>query len=404
MILAPDFGFGGAERSAAALSKLLSKTFEVYFMVFNTNIKRVYELGGVVLSLDVGAGRTIFQKALHFLKRIRRLRRFKKELGIHICLSFLEGADYVNVLSRKNEKVILNVRGSKRFDPNISGFGGWIRRSILIPLIYNHANALTTVSKGLRDELLMNIGISKQKPIFIIPNFYNVDELRSRAKEKLSNDWEIFFKDNQTIITVGRISHEKGFDLLVPVFEEICKVRPETRWIIIGEGPSLGSLQQILIKRGISYSKGVEILDFTASVFFVGYQPNPQKWVSRSTIFVLSSLTEGFPNVVLEAMAVGVPVVASDCPYGPSEILSEKQDSGQLRTYGILLPLLTGAQSIVKCWSQHLIDVLADVTKQQQYSRQSVIRSSYYSPELVEQLWHEALLKTLHEEKNTNRR
>lgn len=404
MILIPDFGYGGAERSAAAVSMLLAETFDVYFVVFNTKIKQAYKTGGEIYSLDVEGGSTFFLKAINFLKRVGRLKRLKRELGIHICLSFLEGADYINVLSKNDDKVILNVRGSKKYDPNISGLGGRIRRSILIPSIYNRANTLTTVSKSLHDELIRDIGIKRKKPIFVIPNFFNVDELRSKAKERLLAEWDNLFEGNQTIITVGRISHEKGFDRFVPVFERLLKMLPETRWIVVGDGPCIYTIQRKLKKRGISYWDGDKTLNFSAKVFFVGYQSNPHKWVSRSTLFVLSSLTEGFPNALLEAMSVGIPVLASDCPYGPAEILSEKQDEGSLRTYGVLLPLLTDVTSTVECWCQQLFDLLTNETIRQNYKRQSIIRSHHFSPEFVRQLWHSVLLKTFYEEENTNHR
>lgn len=391
MILSPDFGYGGAERSAAAISVLLSKFSEVHFVVFNDTIKQAYSVGGTVHTLDVAGGGALLQKGINFLKRVRRVKQLKKKLDIKLCLSFLEGADYVNILSGGKEKIILSIRGSKKFDPNISGVSGWIRKSILIPVLYRRAHALVAVSQGLQSELQNNYRIQRKKPFYVIPNFYDVRELQSRALENLSAEWEIFFANNRTLITVGRLSYEKGIDRFIPVFKKILEANPETRWVILGDGPYRKSIIRMLQQKGISFSENVDFPNAKASVFFVGYQTNPLKWIKRSTLHVSSSLTEGFPNAMVEAMSVGVPVAAADCPYGPSEILIENESTDQQREYGILLPMLTDNDDVLEHWSNSLRDVLSKKDVQQHWSQQSIIRSQYYSPLRIEKMWNDMI-------------
>jgi N-acetylgalactosamine-N,N'-diacetylbacillosaminyl-diphospho-undecaprenol 4-alpha-N-acetylgalactosaminyltransferase len=352
--------------------------------VFNKEIDQVYATGGSLHSLDVKGGVTVLQKTVSFFQRLYRVRDLKKKLHIRICLSFLEGADYINILTKANSKTIINIRGSKRHDANITGPLGWLRKKILIPILYNRADVITLVSEGLKDELTTSFAIKEDKPFITIPNFCDQAELLKLAQVNLEQEEQLL--SFPTIVTVGRIAYEKGYDLFAKVFSRLIKVVPNVKWIILGSGPFQDNLKSTLETEGLIFSDEGKFNRYS-HVWFTGYQQNPYKWVVRCNAFVLSSRTEGFPNALLEAMALGKPVVAADCPYGPADILGRKTGGLYENEFGILLPVLSDDQQVLDAWCEKLNELLCNPQLLVHYSQQSRIRANHYSPERIQGEW-----------------
>lgn len=384
MILTPDFGYGGAERSVAAISRALAAQYQVHVVVFNKEIDQVYATGGSLHSLDVKGGGNIFQKALSFFQRTYKLKRLKQRLRISVCLSFLEGADYINILTRVNSKAIINIRGSKIHDANITGALGWLRKKVLIPILYNRADAITVVSEGLKDELTTFFAVKKSKSFVTIPNFCDQTELLKLAEENLSHENSLL--SYPTIVTVGRIAYEKGYDLFARVFSRLIKVIPNAKWIIVGSGSFQDHLKLTLESEQLIFSDAGE-LNLQSNVWFAGYQQNPYNWMVRCSMFVLSSRTEGFPNALLEAMALGKPVIAADCSYGPADILGQRTGSLYENEFGILLPALSDEHQVLDIWSEKLKEMLCNPQLLSHYSRQSKTRAMHYLPERIQGEW-----------------
>jgi glycosyltransferase involved in cell wall biosynthesis len=125
------------------------------------------------------------------------------------------------------------------------------------------------------------------------------------------------------LINVGRLAPQKDHETLLRAFALVRAGRPGLRLAVVGGGSenALARLQALAGELGVAQA-----------VAFLGYQPNPLRYVARAQLFVLSSRFEGFPNVLLEALACGTPVVSTDCPSGPREILDEG-------AYGELVPV-----------------------------------------------------------------
>ena len=142
LMLAPDFGYGGAERSFASTCNLLATEHEVTCVLFNRDKEAAYSLDVPVYWLDPPT--PIKGSMSRFWHRVRTLRRLKRELEIDVCVSFLEGADYVNVAS--GGVTVASIRGSKFHDRNIAGLMGVVRRSLLMPLAYRRFSHVVCVS------------------------------------------------------------------------------------------------------------------------------------------------------------------------------------------------------------------------------------------------------------------
>jgi glycosyltransferase involved in cell wall biosynthesis len=188
---------------------------------------------------------------------------------------------------------------------------------LLIALFYRYAPAVVAVSEGAAEALQPWVG--SRTPVVVIPNGFNLAALRARATERPDFRW-LNDKTLPVIIGCGRFVPLKGFDVLIKAFARLRAERP-ARLIILGDGLLRATLQDLVRSLGIE-----------DDVALPGYAENPQAWFAASDLFVLPSRTEGFGNVLLEALASGVPVVSTDCPSGPRTIL----DSGR---YGALVPV-----------------------------------------------------------------
>ncbi|MCW5745883.1 MAG: glycosyltransferase [Alphaproteobacteria bacterium] len=195
----------------------------------------------------------------------------------------------------------------------------WIRAALrwLASRMYPQADAIITVSRGVADEIVRMTGISQDR-VTTIYNPVVTPALRARLRAPVDHAW-LADRAIPVIIGVGRLAIQKDFPTLVRAFAGVRAVRP-ARLVILGDGPQRGHLQAL-----------VNSLGLTADVDMPGYVENAPAWVARASLFVLSSLWEGLPSVVIEALAAGCPVVSTDCPSGPREILQDGQ-------YGALVP------------------------------------------------------------------
>jgi glycosyltransferase involved in cell wall biosynthesis len=147
-----------------------------------------------------------------------------------------------------------------------------------------------------------------------------LQQVRTQAQAALPS-WadQVFAK--RTILAVGRLTKIKGFDVLLQAFAKLIQRRElDLHLLILGEGEERPRLEELAKRLGVSNR-----------VFMPGFQENPYPYFVRAEVFVLSSRWEGLGMVLVEAMALGLPVIATDCPYGPRELTEEGQ-------YGVLVP------------------------------------------------------------------
>lgn len=185
---------------------------------------------------------------------------------------------------------------------------------------YSRASMVIASTQAMKRDLQTNLRVPPSKTR-VIPNPLDLTMIHAMQKEPANHPWfKRHGRDYQpTIIAVGSLEKQKGFSYLLRAFALAASVIP-SRLAILGKGKQRNQLEALVTE-----------LDIVENVSFMGFQQNPFKYLARSDLFVLSSLWEGFPNVLVEAMACGTPVVSTDCPSGPNEIISHETD-------GLLVP------------------------------------------------------------------
>lgn len=183
--------------------------------------------------------------------------------------------------------------------------------------LYPRADQLIALSNYVKDDMQSHYQL-RDRTIEVIYNPVNISEIQSLAQQK--PDHEVFYSDSEVIVNVGRFNEEKDILTTVRAFAQVVPER-DVELLLLGKGPQKEKLTELATD-----------LDIKERVHMPGFVDNPFRYVHSSDVFVLSSRWEGFGNVLVEAMACGTPVVATNCPGGPSEILDEG-------TYGNLVPV-----------------------------------------------------------------
>jgi len=183
---------------------------------------------------------------------------------------------------------------------------------------FHAADEFVAVSDGLKTQLSRLPGLSK-KPIHRIYNPIIHEEFDAQAS--LAPTLPPSIQPGQPfVLAAGRLHKQKGYRHLLRAFARVVSQRP-AHLVILGEGDDREELQSLADSLGIA-----------AHVHFLGYTPNPLAYMRHAAVFVLSSIAEGFGNVIVEALACGTPVISTDCPHGPREILADGR-------YGTLVPV-----------------------------------------------------------------
>lgn len=184
---------------------------------------------------------------------------------------------------------------------------------------YAQANALVTVSNGIASDLIEIVGVDAHR-VETLPNPVVSPALIAQAAEPVAHPW-LADGAPPLVVAVGRLSPEKNYALLLQALAHLRVTHPDVRLAILGEGAERSSLEAVRDQLGL-----------TDCVLMPGWVDNPYAWMQRAVLFASSSEWEGLSMVLIEALACGCRVVATDCPHGPREIL----DNGR---YGRLVPL-----------------------------------------------------------------
>jgi len=301
---------GGAERVLSSMANFwVGRGNQVTFITLGSANRDFYKLDDRIsrISLDLMKDSpNIFSAIKNNLVRLTSLRRVLKNDSSDVIISFQSAMNVMVLLAGIGMPAPIIV--SERVDPRFF-FKGVIWNTVRF-LIYPLSDAVVVQSTDVKKWMSK---IVAKKNIHIVPN--PVSSFNKVTDDKLEFDIKSPF-----IVAMGRLVHQKGFDMLLQSFAQCAPEYEEWSLVIIGDGADRDKLEAL--------SKQLNI---EKRVHFVGRVIEPGVILERASMFVLSSRYEGFPNALCEAMSCGLPVISFDCPSGPSSIVRNGTD-------GILVP------------------------------------------------------------------
>ena len=370
MILIYHLRNGGAERVASNLCDELSKRYSVIMVTCEEPTINDYPCEVERIVVD-----EMRAKYFKFFDTVRQIKNIKKKYHITHTISFTAQMNYLNAMSRVNDETIISIRNYISLAEN----DNTEKNKYMNRLSIKYADKITIVSKLLGYDLVKSYGAKKDK-IYPIYNFVDKEKIDKNFQSKR----KIHLSKN-TVITVGRLNNQKGHIHIVRSFQYVVKEVKSARLIILGQGPLEEKIKEEIKKCHLE--NNVEL---------IGYQKNPYLYMKNSSCFVLSSFYEGMPNVVLEAMYSGLPIISTDCKSGPRETLAPNTNylndvkDISLEEYGVLVPILDG-KSCEKIMGNAIIKMLKDNKLRNHYSKKSIERIKDFSKDEIMKEWYRVL-------------
>jgi glycosyltransferase involved in cell wall biosynthesis len=242
---------------------------------------------------------------------LRPLMRYLRDSQPQALLAAKDRAGRIAILANRltGSRCRVVIRLGTNLSASMEGRPAVVRqiRYLWMRSLYRWADRIVAVSDGVAQDTLAITRLPADR-VEVIRNPVVNARLRALAREPVAHPW-LRTKDRPVILGVGRLTEQKGFDVLLAAFARVRADRP-CRLVILGEG----KLRERLIRH-------IHDLGLREDVDLHGFRPNPYPEMAAADVFVLSSRWEGSPNVLTEAMALGTPVVSTDCPSGPREIL-----------------------------------------------------------------------------------
>lgn len=300
----PSLRGGGAERVMVNLARgFVERGLQVELVLAKAEGPYLSEVPPGVRVVDLDARRVLYSLP----SLVWYLRREQPQA----MLSTLSHANIIALWAKKLAHVPTRLIVREANTVSISAAndsmvrGKWM--PYLIRLFYRWADVVVAVSRGVAEDLVKLTGLPPDK-VKVIYNPSVTPELFAKAEEPLDHPW---FRPGEppVILGVGKLTKQKDFPTLIRAFALVRKERP-ARLMILGEGEERPKLEALVRELGLE-----------EDVALPGFMKNPYKYMKRAVVFVLSSQWEGLPNVLIEALALGMAVVATDCESGPAEIL-----------------------------------------------------------------------------------
>lgn len=354
----PSLRGGGAERVIVRLAnEFAERGYSVDLVLVKKKGKYLDDVSNQVSIVDLDTRR--------FLAAVPALVRYLRSARPDVLLSTIDSANVAAItaveISRLDTKVVVRISNmlsskEKELDHPKHKLVHWAAKRA-----YPAADHIIGVSDGVTKDVISHMGIDSRK----VTTIYNpvLDKsLISSKNEPVEHPW---FNDSKPVILgVGELSEQKDFGTLIQAVARIER-EPLPRLVILGEGSKREALTRLAKREGI--------LD---RVELLGFVENPFSYMAKSDVFVLSSKWEGCPNVLIEAIACGGPVVSTDCPSGPREIL----DGGAI---GSLVPTGNDVEM-----AEEITDVLCSNSDSSQYESYA----EHYKVENISEKYLEVLL------------
>jgi glycosyltransferase involved in cell wall biosynthesis len=301
VVLYPLEGYGAQFSVLQLLSGLDRSAFDISIAVRRAQGAALPSIPAEIEIIDINA-----ERGISFFKKLAGLLKTRKPDLIWSAMYFNNIITQLAVmLTGKNSRVILSEH--MNLTEELKQTGGLRARMFkyLMRLCYPRADAVIAVSRGLAHNVAAELGVPPAR----ISAIYNAVDLAKVCLKSKEDTPKVFWDGVPTFVTVGRLHGQKDYPALI---KAVALAKEPLRLLIIGEGYLRNELIELCRELGVE-----------KCVDFLGYQENPYKFMARARALVLSSHFEGFGRVIVEAMACGRPVIATDCAYGPAEIISD---------------------------------------------------------------------------------
>jgi len=369
LIFIHSLSSGGAERVTTNLANYWAgKEWDITIATLTGDESDFYQLHPrvkrIALNLDADS-QGLLSAIKHNYQRVRALRKVLKQQQPDVALAMMTTANILLALAAKG--LGIPAVGSERIHPPMLPLGTvweWLRQHI-----YGQLDMLVALTKESAVWLKANTKIQK---VEIIPNTVNYPITPQPPVIKPK-----FVSNSFNLIAVGRLSYQKGFDRLIQAFSTLASRFPEWNLIILGEGDCRQILEQQIAELGLEQR-----------VSMPGVVGNLGDWYTEADLYVMTSLFEGFPNALGEAMSYGLPVISVDCDTGPRDIIRHQVD-------GLLVP-----QNDHHALVETLKMLMGDKMLRQQYAERSVEIRERLSIENISSLWEVLFINIREKEKN----
>ena len=354
---------GGAERVLVLLAKgFIDRGYDVTVITLSDKTTDFYQLpvGCSRMALGImGSSSSLSEAIKNNIQRISVLRKAVQSSSPDVVISFLRITNITTILALIGTKFPLIV--TEHIDVKALSYGRFwetLRR-----LTYPFCSLVVSVSKGV-DEGFATLAKSKRAVIYN-PIMINDDGQADQLPTEVD-------PNKHWLVSMGRLTEQKGFDLLLQAFQQIAPKYPDWQLLILGRGELREQLERMRDDLGLS-----------GQVIFTGALRNPFAVLKKAQLFVMASRNEGFPMAHGEALACGLPVIATDCPSGPSEMIRHNVD-------GILIK-----NEDINSLAHAIEELISDETKRKNLSARAPEVSDRFGLEKVVKMWEELLIELI---------
>ena len=293
LLVIPSLGAGGAERVISGLANdwCHKNRCEIEIAVLS-NAPAFYQIDERIKIHRLGyrGGQGVFFKVFGLICVLFRLRKLMRSITPNVCMSFIRESNIITILASRwlGLKIVISERDSSK--AIVSRVYRLLRKTL-----YPLADGLIVQTEDYKDFILKEVGLISLK---VIPNPVRNIKCELGNREKI-------------IVNVGRLIEEKGQGYLLEAFS-LCKHAEDWKLVILGDGILKNSL--------ISKADELGVIE---RVKFLGQTKDVDSWLCRSSVFAFSSISEGFPNALAEAMSASLPCVSFDCVAGPRDLIND---------------------------------------------------------------------------------
>lgn len=291
-----SLGMGGAEKVVSDLSFQFAKQHDVTLILFDGS-RMYYPYAGELIDIQCPSKHGFIARVLNFLDRASQLRQIFRMRHFDIIISVMEHANFPAILASRQTIAANHCNPDRNFSHFDWLFARWL---------YPRAKRVVAVSQEGVKIFQQRLGLQN---IDCLYNPVNLRQIRELARERPAIQI-----DGPYIVAAGRLSPEKNFTMLLEAYAD-SQARQDFKLLILGEGDARPLLENRVRELGLE-----------KQVMLPGFIRNPYPYIAQARCLVLSSLHEGFPVILIEALGLGRPVISTNCETGPTEIIQQEQN------------------------------------------------------------------------------